>query len=133
VVLDAASVPATNTPLTLAPAPPNAAPGAALQLANGTTIVLSGQLTGASPQRADVAGTTVVQLALGFLPPEFAAANCSCVFLNTSLVAELERSAEQARPCRSQERSRCTPSFALRRRFVLCCAVLLACRPAHTG
>ena len=101
-VLDAASVPATTSPLTLAPSPPSAAPGAALQLANGTSVGPSGQLTGASPQRADVAGTTAVQLALGFLPPEFAAANCSCFFLNASLVAELEASAAQARlstPC----------------------------------
>lgn len=103
-VLDAASVPATNTPIALAPSPPNAPPGAALQLANGTGVGPSGQLTGASPQRADVAGTTVAHLALSFLPPEFAAANCSCVFVNASLVAELEHSAKQARLVDSQPR-----------------------------
>ena len=97
VVLDAASVPVTNTPMTLAPSPPDAAPGTALQLANGTAIGPSGQLSGASPQRADVAGTTVVQLQLSFLPPQFAVANCSCIFVNASQIADLEHSAKQAR------------------------------------
>ena len=96
-MLDAASVPATNTPMTLSPSSDNAAPGSALQLANGSAIGPSGQLTGVSPQRADVAGTTTVRLSLGFLPPEFAAANCSCVFVNASQIADLERSAKQAR------------------------------------
>ena len=95
VVLDAASVPVTSGPVTLTASSPGDNGNITLQLANGTTLEPSGVLTGVSPQRADVAGTTVVQLALSFLPPDFAAANCSCYFLNASQVMDLERAAVQ--------------------------------------
>ncbi len=96
--MDAASVPVTSSPVTLIASPPGANSTTSLQLANGTTVGPSGLLTGVSPQRADVAGTTVVQLALSYLPLDFAAANCSCYFLNASQVMGLEKAAAQVRP-----------------------------------
>ena len=93
--MDAASVPVTSSPVTLTASSPGADGTISLQLANGTAIGPSGLLTGVSPQRADVAGTTVVRLALSYLPPDFAAANCSCHFLNASQVMGLEKAAAQ--------------------------------------